>query len=781
MLLKDYFQIIKPQYVFLKLTPTNSIRNYNSDKIAKAMHQLYKTLKQRIRKQEKQFFIEAPSKVAYYIYIEKNKVDFYFIVPKYYVNLVREKASDTWKQITIKEVDKIPLFSDNALKYSLYYKKEDPLSLAVDKRTNTLLSSTLNVIDIMEEGDKVGIFYNFIPTTQFTWRSTYKNTMKKLDENLPIDKEKINLAYAGKLMLVLLLNITNMITEAFAEIGGGKKSLQDTNVLELAFKKMNRRELSSATKNKSEKIIIDTQMLIISESSDKTREKNNAISVCESYKSISEDNELTYKKVKTKEINLMNVRINGVEVNKVSVDECQNFISLPGRELLENYNFIDKIDTFQSEVPLELREGVMCVGENLYKGATTKAYLTEDKEFKFLTLVLIGPTRAGKTNLIANLSKYGLDYNETTILFDFCGNCELSNEVASVIDKNRVLIIDCGDFNKIQGLGYNEVTPNNSSTFEVYRCAKTKTNQLMTFVNSIAGEELRDRMERYLEAAALTVFVQEGPIKDIFSVLQDHVVRMKYINNIPKNQEDNLGEYVSALQELDEVTKVKEEIEVDGKKVKTEKLIITGTRTAAVQGILNRISKLKQNPYMEIMLKKNCSNNVNLIEEMQKAQLICIKMPETMFATETEKDIYSTYWLTKIWGALQKRKWDLPKAEDRVKVNMVIDELYQVPSCQEFLRSKLSQIAKFSCKPILSCHYLGQIGIIRDELKAANSSYMLIAGCDKDNFKELKSELYPFTEEDLLSLKRFESLNLIKYEKGFARFITKLPTDIILP
>lgn len=55
---------------------------------------------------------------------------------------------------------------------------------------------------------------------------------------------------------------------------------------------------------------------------------------------------------------------------------------------------------------------------------------------------------------------------------------------------------------------------------------------------------------------------------------------------------------------------------------------------------------------------------------------------------------------------------------------------------------------------------------------------MLIAGCDKDNYKELKDELYPYELEDLLNLKRYNSLNLLKYEKGWAKFITKLPEPI---
>lgn len=111
-------------------------------------------------------------------------------------------------------------------------------------------------------------------------------------------------------------------------------------------------------------------------------------------------------------------------------------------------------------------------------------------------------------------------------------------------------------------------------------------------------------------------------------------------------------------------------------------------------------------------------------------------------------------------------------------VNLIVDELYQVPHCQEFLRSKISQMAKFACKPIISCHYLNQIEPIRDELKAANSSYMLIAGSDKDNYRELANELHPYTVEDVLSLKTHHSLNLLKTSDGCARFVTKLPPPI---
>jgi len=43
------------------------------------------------------------------------------------------------------QVDEIPIFTPQAVRYKLTYRKEDALSLAVDRHTNTLLSSVLNV------------------------------------------------------------------------------------------------------------------------------------------------------------------------------------------------------------------------------------------------------------------------------------------------------------------------------------------------------------------------------------------------------------------------------------------------------------------------------------------------------------------------------------------------------------------------------------------------------------------------------------------------------------
>jgi hypothetical protein len=270
-------------------------------------------------------------------------------------------------------------------------------------------------------------------------------------------------------------------------------------------------------------------------------------------------------------------------------------------------------------------------------------------------------------------------------------------------------------------------------------------------------------MERYLEAAALVVFINTGSIRDVFHVLQNVGDRHKWLRKVPANQHELMEEYMGSLLELDKRDK-------DG--------VIEGTRYNLIEGIIDRLSVLKRNTQMEMMLKQDIENNIDLVEEMQKNQVICIRMPESKFPTQGERDIASTYWISKIWMALQIRADKFRDKKDRLKINLIIDEIYQVDNCEKFMTTKLSQIAKFICKPIISCHYINQLKHMRRELRSANTSYMLIAGCDKDNHAELKSELHPFTAEDLANMKPYHAMNYVKCRDGYSRFITKLPGKV---
>lgn len=757
--LSEYFKIIHPVYTYLKIIPHRSNKNCNTSEIAKSMADTYKSIIRRVHREQKKIIVETDFKIAYLIDISKDNTDFYFLVPLFLKEIIKEKIAETWSKSTIEELDHIKEFTDNKVIYQLDYKKDDALSLKVDKRTNEPLNQILNIVNIMKDDDRIMLAYNFMPCSQFGWREKYDNMLQKFNNKKPLDRH-VTFEYILKTVLGLIVGSIDTVFSVLNDFLNNSTTDDESLYKRVMIVFEEKPVLSSTTIKKKDSNIINTQIAVVSESNDKDRIINNAVSVCQSFNCLRDNNELVYKKIssrKAKKFNLADYSFN-TNINICSIDECKNFIQLPGYELLKEHK-INNIDTTESNVPEELRQGVMCIGTNVCKGTKTKAYLSTDKDFRNLPLCIVAPNRAGKTTLLTHIAKDSIDNNECSILFDFCGECEFSSDVSESID--NTLNIDCSDYSRLQGLGFNEIKPKNDDPFEIYKSAKMQTSMLVSFINSInIDNELEPRMNRYLKASSLVSFISKGSLKNVFEILEDYKIRDSFIKAVPDNQQDNLNEYILALKELDDFNRSSKEV--------------TGTKISYIQSILNRLDIIKSNSYMELMLKHSCNNNIDLVEEIQKNQLICIRMPETMFSTDVEKDVYSCYWINKIWGALQQRH-SILKESERIKVNIFVDELYQVPCCQTFLKTKLNQIAKKTAKIIISAHSLEQIKYIRPELKNASTSYMLLAGCGKDNFNSLKEELDPYDLEDLMNLKRYHSLNLIKIGDGYSKFITKLP------
>lgn len=244
-----FIQIVRPEYIYVRLTPNFSVRNNSTYKIARTINSLYKNILQSVKKEHAQvvrllgrefllgtkYSITLTPKVAYYIYMEQQRIEFYLIVPQQYFSVIKEKISDTWTNITVSKTDAkdVPQFSTQATKYQLYYAKENGISLAVDRRTNELLESNLNVVDVLEEGDKVGVFYNFIPSAQFGWPNSYQATMEKIRKNIPVDRNKVNLSYLLRMALSIVSDLIDDITGAFS---GHRRLLNPDNPIASFYK-----------------------------------------------------------------------------------------------------------------------------------------------------------------------------------------------------------------------------------------------------------------------------------------------------------------------------------------------------------------------------------------------------------------------------------------------------------------------------------------------------------------------------------------------------------------
>lgn len=766
--LSDYFKLVKPVYVYLQITPHKSIRNYSSANISKAIAHTYRAINRRIYKAQKKLFFETNYKISYVIDIKDNNAKFYFIIPDCFKNIIIEKCKEIWSKATIEIVDKIEEMDEDTDLYSLSYKKEDALSLAVDKKSNEPLNSILSVMDIMKDQDRIRVIYNFLPISQFGWLDRYNTTIEKIKEHKSIEKKQMSFDYIVRSAIINIFNLFDSIVQVVNDFTGGppegsKESLYSAilGILE------QNQSLSPATNKKKEANILNTQIAIQSQSKDDTRRENNALSVCQAYRTLDEDNELIYKKEKHKvEIENYDFKI---DTNTMSTDECSNFIQVPGRMLLLQHG-IKHINVEENNIPEELREGTKRLGIATFKGSKISTYLENEYNNGNLPLVLIGSQGGGKSTYIGNYAKDCVEAKEGLIVLDFIKNCELSDTIKEYVSKDKLIELDLSTEKDIQGLGYNEIEIKKyMDTFTKLKLASLQSQQIMSLIDSVSiGDPLSSRMRRFLNAAANIVFVQGyNSVKNVVECLEDFKKRKMYIDSLSLELKTNLEDEINTIKELDEWRR--------GNKKENIGPEVVGTNSGKIEHILDRVSMLREDFKLKYMYNKTLKDNINLVKCMEEGKVVLIKMREADFPTKMQKNLLVTYFITKVWLASQLRGMLNDKP---LRCNVIIDEVFQAPTSMDILEYILPQSRKFACKFIFSTQYIKQLDKIFDTLEASGASFMMLTGSTEDDFNHFKNKLENFEYEDLRDMEKFSSLNLVKYSKGYSSFITKLPKPI---
>lgn len=751
MKLNDYVKVVKNEYVTVQIIPAKSNRNNNTDAIAQIINKMYLKANQLIIRENKKLIISTQMKVSYYIHITKDKVEFYFIIPKIHIAKFKTKFIEVWKNVEVKEVDRIPVDINKGTKYQLNYKYNDSLSLDVDKRSNDLLNANLSTLEILEAGESIGIFYNFIPTGE---RET---NYFQVNHNEIINKYKNgnNLKKSKNIGDILISSIRFLIGFIDDFISSMQKNL-DTNNKVIGIK----REPTPATIKKASKDIIKTQIIISSQSTSRSREQTLLNSVSNSYKSISNDNELIPKEIK-KDIDIYKTTIDDVKVNYTTTEETQNFISLAGKDLIEQYNIIDHNKILELKIPKCLENGEIRIGKVKCKDTIQEAYYSTDKQISRLGRVLMGSMGAGKDYYMVNMAKDIIKANRGLIVIDYIDKCQLSDNIKAITPKEKLLEIDCSNINQLQTFSYNELKI--SDDMDIYTkmsIAMQKAQQLQILLDSINDDnsKLTPRMLRYLYAGATVVFFNNSnaSFKNVIDVLLDPVKRENIINSLSVEAKEILIDEIDDLKELTKTDKKGNKENVDNK----------------IDGIIDRISWLKTNFYTKLAFTKDSNNNIDFIEAINQNKVILIKIPEKTFNSKMIRNVLATFYLSKIWLSKQ-----LGATES--KTELFVNEIHQSYNCQLLMEDILVECRKFNLVPTLALHYLGQCtNKLKNSILASGSSFLLISGCDVKAFTELRPhfEKYGYTEADLVELDRYNALCLIKNEENnYSAFVSKLP------
>ena len=749
MKLSDYYEYRKCEYSYIKLIPTKSNRNNNTEQIASLINKMFKQSSKYINQASKKLIITQKPKVSFYIHIQKTKVQFYFIIPKQFLNQFKVKFKEVWKNIEIKEVDNIPIDINSCTKFDLHYKYDDSLSLAVDRRNNDLLNANMTMVNMLEEYETVGILYNFIPTSEkfsnYFRSNTYPKAIQRFKNGDNLKKSKNIKDYSVILLKNLITGINDLLN---CLLNVSQNSQLIINPLQL--------ETSPSTKRKVEKAIAQSQAIILAKSNEKSREKELGTTLANSFKVINDNNELIINEI-TKNIDIKKTIINHVNVNKTTIEECSNFISMPSLEVINQFKMIEHNKCLELKAPKCLEGGVIRIGTVKNKENKQDVYYSMDEQMKRLGRVLLGSMGSGKSYYMQNMATDIIKAGRGLVVIDYIDKCQLSDNIKKITPKDKIIEINFNDPKQVQSFNFNELMFNeDDDIYYKVNIAMQKAEQMQLLLDSINDDnsKLTPRMLRYFYAAATVVYYKNvnASFKDIINILKYPPRRAELIENTP----DVLIEEIEDLKDLDKIDSKGRVENYDSK----------------VDGILDRVSWLKTNLYTKLAFNKEANNNINFVEVLKENKVILIKIPEQYFKSRMIRNVIATYFLNKVWISKQ--------IDSSTHTELFFDEIHQCYNCQLLMQNILVECRKFNLTPTLALHYLDQLtSKCKNSVLASGSSYLLLQGCDVKAFKELSTyfEKDGYSEIDLAELDRYNALCLIKNEEqGYSSFICKLPS-----
>ena len=749
--LSKYIEIQKAEYTHIQVIPSKSCRNTNTDKILVLANTMYKKLDRLIRIENKKLIITSKLKLSYYIHITKDEVQFFFIIPKVHVMKFRTKLSETWKNVEIKKVNALPININDCTKYQLSYKLNDVLSLNVDKRSNSLLNANLSVLEILQDDEAVGIFYNFIPMSQKEqnyFKISSQEALNNFRKGINLKKSK-NIVDLGVISLKFLVDFINGLLNAF--LSAPKNSHNIINPVE--------KTTSSSTQRKAKSDIIKTQAIICAKSDEKEREKQLCTTTFNTFTSLNGDNELEMEEVK-KNIDIYKDDIK-VKYNYTSTLESGKFVNVAGKDIIEQHKNIKHNKLLELRAPKCLEDGEVRIGEVKHKDDKQMTYYSTDEQMKRLGRVLLGPMGAGKDYYMTNMAKDIIKVGRGLIVLDYIDKCQLADNIKAITPIDRLIEINCANPKQLQSFAYDEYKYSDSDRevdkIDICMQKAQQYNMLLDTINDV-NSTLTPRMLRYLNAAATIVFRvnQYSSFKDIIDVLKNPTKRDNIISLLPASAKELLQDEIDDLEELSKRDKKGNIENADSK----------------IDGILDRISKLKSSSiYTKLSYISESTNNVDFIKAINEGKVILIKIPAKRFS-KTMRSLLATFFLQKVWIAKEQ-------GATETQTELFINEIHQSYHCQLLMEDILVECRKFNLTPTLAMHYLSQgTKKLKESILASGSSFLLLSGCDKKAYDELKHyfEKDGYSENDLVELDRYNALCLIKNEETqYSSFVCKLP------
>lgn len=763
-----FITIEKDDLSFMQIIPHHNVSNGRKiDNIVDSLYPMGKLLLDRISfdKKNKKIIYKTEDKFTYGVLIEHDKISFYLAVPSQWQNWVSERIYTTHSNsatVMLNQEDYLNSFDINYTnEWEINPTHKNFKSFCADYRENSLIPSIIGCQKDLKMGDKVLLELNSKPVDSL-WK----------ENSLKLQSKYRKGGYTGLNNSFTIFSILDYIIKFFDGLlntldfifAVDKEEDREGKFLE---NRLNRAE-NTLTNHSLDKIRYNgftTKCRILTQCTNPVRNSMISESMLIAMKNLSEDGDNDFEVIKKSKNKIHRPKIIfNFNSHIFSTKELGQIMQLPERKWQNEYK-MEKKDTQEIDMPSQLFEDGIPIGEVSYKGTKKIAsWNDKNKDVACLPRVMFGFQGYGKTECQIRYAIEALKRKHSVFIIDGIKRCEMSTKVLNYLPENfpdeKIIILKPCSLEKIIPLAWNETNVNSfKDQTSKYKFANSLTQQLILLLDSMVedkNQRLSPRMKRYLTSASMLVFsMEDASIIDVLNVLDDYDVRHKFM------EKSNLSQNNKIIQDL---------LKLDNVKTNKEGNVVEiGTKDNDIKFIIDRLDLLLNDFILRQLFLAKPNPDINFTKWADEGYLVIFQMPEDDDINISTIDTITTFLISKLWLAMQKRKTER-------QVDVLIDEIHRLPTAKKQL-DNIREHRKRRLSYFFTAHQPQDFGSMLNTLKSSGASFMLL-GTTKENLKYFEREIQPFTIEECLETKKFHAKCIINYDREFITFDAKLP-DLI--
>lgn len=699
---------------------------------------------------------------------------------------------DNIKKIYSKYVDKIK-FSDNIIDYEIPTEENMSATEMITKEhfmfslktSSAALEPLKYILDLKRllKDDEYFIYQVILEPLDSDWWTTYNQAYKKFKDGTMPKKFQFKLKDIFNVFGNITLDVALELLYCCEEIIFGPEGVEKIDTTDDSVSLIKKDEgLKRATKSKGTEKGFEAAIRGIVYSKSESRREFLLEQFSNCFGCMDLDNNLVMRKVKNNKENMKRIKnrelfwypLNNSKMI-LSTSEVEHLLQLPQVTLQKELG-MERLDFAEIKLAKELLEGYIPIG-HIYGGKGV-AYWSKIKDLLCLSKAIVSVKGAGKSKYFENYVYNAYKGGDCIIYFDYIENNQNAWEVAKHIPKGDVIILDLskGFTFDYPELDISTIPKDEEYNRNIKRFASDYCMLMEKFINTINtgdAQPLTANMRNILiSACSLTFLGGYTDMYSIYKILTNYRFRYTVLKKVKEMKIYNDDDFrFEVMKSLDEVKESK-------KGAKTESTTI-GTNDKADR-VLDRFNALLRDSRTEEMLLGIDRNNVNFVDIFEQNKVVLILMPEDYFTDYELKDIVMTYFLSRMKLAGQKRAALIKDREKRKVVHIMLDEIHQLDNSTSLMIKNIAEDRKFRTTYVFTCQFLKQFGKLWEPLKGTGCNFMLLAGCEKENFTLLKEEIGSnFELNDLIKMPAFHSLNIVRgREKTIQTFLTNLPPEL---